>query len=219
MPVAFLYVAVKTITGFPQWQSQSPRSRPMSPSTVAFALAVPIPCRNVPSSISSRSVSPGFTCRRNLKLFIFVNTASLPLFSSMDSAKTAPTCASASTISTPGMMGFPGKCPWKNGSFTVTFLMPTAFPSPISSTLSTSKNGYRCGMISCICLLSSISFPPDFHFIWLSLMPCPPFPAARDGAPPYRTYRTTCHAARANCRATHPCPLLRTKAGPPPNRR
>ena len=35
-----------------------------------------------------------------------------------------PTCAIASMISTPGMIGCPGKCPWKNGSLIVTFLMP-----------------------------------------------------------------------------------------------
>ena len=33
-------------------------------------------------------------------------------------------CAMASTISTPGMTGSSGKCPTKNGSFIVTFLMP-----------------------------------------------------------------------------------------------
>ena len=37
----------------------------------------------------------------------------------------APDWAMASTISTPGITGLSGKCPWKNGSFTVTHLMPT----------------------------------------------------------------------------------------------
>ena len=32
-----------------------------------------------------------------------------------------PTWAIASQRSTPGIIGFPGKWPWKNGSFTVTF--------------------------------------------------------------------------------------------------
>ena len=35
-----------------------------------------------------------------------------------------PTWAIASMMSTPGMIGWPGKCPWKNGSLIVTFLMP-----------------------------------------------------------------------------------------------
>ena len=35
------------------------------------------------------------------------------------------TCVSDSIISTPGMSGVPGKCPWKNSSFTVTFLTAT----------------------------------------------------------------------------------------------
>ena len=36
-----------------------------------------------------------------------------------------PTCAIASRISTAGMIGRPGKWPWKNGSLIVTFLMPS----------------------------------------------------------------------------------------------
>jgi len=53
-----------------------------------------------------------------------------------------PTCAIASTINTPGITGCPGKCPSKNGSFIVTFLMPTIrFRGSISRIRSTSKNG------------------------------------------------------------------------------
>ena len=55
---------------------------------------------------------------------------------------TPPTCAIASMIKTAGMIGCPGKCPWKNGSFTVTFLMPmTRFSSSSSRMRSTRRNG------------------------------------------------------------------------------
>ena len=50
--------------------------------------------------------------------------------------------AMASMINTPGMIGAPGKCPWKNGSFIVTFLYATIrLPGSISTIRSTSKNG------------------------------------------------------------------------------
>src|SRR5579872_200974 len=56
------------------------------------------------------------------------------------------TCAIDSMSRTPGITETPGKWPWKNGSFTVTFLMPTArLPGSSSTTLSTRRNGYRCG--------------------------------------------------------------------------
>ena len=41
------------------------------------------------------------------------------------SSSIPPTCAIASMMSTPGMIGWPGKWPWKNGSLIVTFLIPT----------------------------------------------------------------------------------------------
>jgi len=66
----------------------------------------------------------------------------MALNSSLESSATPPTCASASTINTPGITGYPGKCPWKNGSLTETFFKPTArTPSSISVIRSTSKNG------------------------------------------------------------------------------
>ena len=65
-----------------------------------------------------------------------------PRFSSLISIATAPTCANASTIRTPGITGYSGKCPLKNSSFAVTFLIPIAFwPSSTSRILSISKNG------------------------------------------------------------------------------
>ena len=57
-----------------------------------------------------------------------------------------PTCAIASTIKTPGMIGLCGKCPGKKLSLMVTFFTPIAYePCSISRMRSTSKNGYRCG--------------------------------------------------------------------------
>ena len=54
----------------------------------------------------------------------------------------APTWAIASSSSTPGITGSPGKWPWKNGSFIVQFFSPTMrFPSVYSVIRSTSKNG------------------------------------------------------------------------------
>ena len=50
-------------------------------------------------------------------------------------------CFMDSSTRTPGMMGSPGKCPWKKGSLIVTFFNPTTRSSPTSRTRSTSRNG------------------------------------------------------------------------------
>src|SRR5262249_54908334 len=76
-------------------------------------------------------------------------------------ARTPPACASASTMSTPGMTGWPGKCPWKKGSFIVTFFSATTLSSVASSTRSTRKNGYRCGRIPSISRTSKELLPLD----------------------------------------------------------
>src|SRR5512146_987747 len=55
-------------------------------------------------------------------------------------ARIPPVCASASTIRTPGMTGWPGKWPAKNGSLIVTFFSPTIrTPGSYSTTRSTSR--------------------------------------------------------------------------------
>ena len=55
---------------------------------------------------------------------------------------TAATCVSASIISTAGISGDPGKCPWKNSSLTVTFLNATSrSPGSCSVTASISSDG------------------------------------------------------------------------------
>src|SRR5258708_32847256 len=99
---------------------------------------------------SRSSRSPGVTGRRNFAL-------SMPrkYMSEFDEsngslayARIPPICASASTMSTPGMMGRPGKCPWNHGSPIVTHLCPTMrSPGTTSITRSTSTNGQRCGRI------------------------------------------------------------------------
>jgi len=62
--------------------------------------------------------------------------------------RTPPSCAIASIIKTPGMMGRSGKWPVNWGSFMVTFLIPTTrLPGSSSTTLSTRRKGYRCGRI------------------------------------------------------------------------
>ena len=61
---------------------------------------------------------------------------------SVSTTSTALVCAIASMISTPGITGSTGKCPWKCGSLTVTFLMPTAERlTAMFTTRSISRNG------------------------------------------------------------------------------
>src|SRR4051794_13610758 len=60
-----------------------------------------------------------------------------------------PTCASASTISTPGSVGRPGKWPAKNASSPVRCHRPRAErPGTTSSISSTKRNGGRWGKTS-----------------------------------------------------------------------
>ena len=70
------------------------------------------------------------------------SSTSLFLRSGSDfSTSTPATCAMASTTSTPGITGYSGKWPTKNGSFTVTFLMPTIRSSSSSRMESTRSIG------------------------------------------------------------------------------
>ena len=99
----------------------------------------------------SVSSSPGSTIRLKRTSSIPAKSASLPRFSSSESAAIAPACASASTMITPGMIGRPGKCPGKNHSSPRTRLRATTrTPGSSSSTSSRKRNGSRCGMISSI---------------------------------------------------------------------
>ena len=79
---------------------------------------------------------------------------------------TAPVCANASIVRTPGIIGLPGKCPAKNGSFIHTFLYAVQLsPGTYSSTLSIIRNGGLCGIISIIPFISNIFFSP-FNLIF-----------------------------------------------------
>eukprot|EP00958_Prasinococcus_capsulatus_P011331 scaffold1124_cov361-Prasinococcus_capsulatus_cf.AAC.12 len=57
-----------------------------------------------------------------------------------------PVCARASTMSTPGMMGRAGKWPWKNSSFMLTLLMPTAY-SPAQRHRTSLVRSYAAGAV------------------------------------------------------------------------
>ncbi len=92
-----------------------PRTASSSP-TRATALPRPTGPRTASSSQVSVSSSPGSTIRLKRTSSIPAKSASLPRFSSSDSAAIAPAWASASTMITPGMIGRPGKCPGKNHS-------------------------------------------------------------------------------------------------------
>src|SRR5690606_16445713 len=79
------------------------------------------------TSTGMRSTSPGRTGRRKRTPSTDMKKIVLPLTSAFRDLdiRTAPVWPRASTISTPGITGLPGKWPWKNGSLAVTFLIPT----------------------------------------------------------------------------------------------
>ena len=79
------------------------------PFTVAIASPIPIGPFCFIIFTSNLSTSPGSTLFLNLNLSIPPNKAFFPLFSSTDKIATAPVCARAYTIKTPGIIGFPGK--------------------------------------------------------------------------------------------------------------
>ena len=114
-----------------------------SPSTVARALPRPIGPRTVSSVHSSVSSSPGRTMRLKRTSSMPAKSASRPRFSSSESTATAPACASASTIFTPGMIGLPGK--WPAQSSSVTRLRATTRAPGSSSTTSSSEEERAAG--------------------------------------------------------------------------
>jgi hypothetical protein len=79
------------------------------PSTFAVALPLPTGPRTASSVHSKTSSSPGSTIRLKRTSSIPAKSARRPRFSSCESTATAPVCAIASTISTPGITGRPGK--------------------------------------------------------------------------------------------------------------
>src|SRR6185436_2016557 len=95
-------------------------------STYASPCIFEVPPLSLSSLTLKWSWSPGVTGRRKRALSMPMKYMSLSFGSSTElSSSRPPTCAIASMISTAGMIGWPGKWPWKNGSLTVTFLMPS----------------------------------------------------------------------------------------------
>src|SRR5262249_55729387 len=90
------------------------------------------------------TTSPGTTGRRNFALSM-VRKRTCRVGRSMPSEMaqiTPAVCAMPSMMRTPGITGESGKCPWKNGSVNVTFLIPMQLSSPtMAVTRSTSRNG------------------------------------------------------------------------------
>ncbi len=123
-------IAVSWMTGAASAASRTSRastscaSATTWPATLATAAVRTIRPRRRPSVTCSSSRSPGTTCRRN---FAFSTPRSQARVDdgSQPATSSAATCVSDSIMSTPGMSGAPGKCPWKNSSETVTFLTAT----------------------------------------------------------------------------------------------
>ena len=109
-------------------------------------------------------------------------------------ARMPPICASASRMSTPGMMGRAGKCPWNQGSPIVTHLWPTMRSRGTTSvTRSTSTNGHRCGRI---CRMRSISIVVGSFTVRARSSSAPRAAVElREGAQPPRARhgRVSCH--------------------------
>ena len=72
--------------------------------------------------------------------------ATAPGARSASNTAIAPACANASSCSTPGNIGLPGKCPGRNNSSPRTrYRAVTDVPCSSASTASTKRNGGRCG--------------------------------------------------------------------------
>src|SRR3954471_18204339 len=108
---------------FTNWQVTM-ASHASLPSTRTLPCILTALLRHTITSTSMRSWSPGVTGLRNFARSMPVKTISLFSRSGISvSSNAPPACAMASTISTPGMIGYPGKWPAKCGSVAVTFLM------------------------------------------------------------------------------------------------
>ena len=111
------------------------------------------------STVISRR-SPGVTCRRKRALSIPPKSGRQPLKRVSASNAMPPSWAIASTMSTPGRVGRPGKCPLKNGSAPVNLHTPLALrPGSTEVTSSTKRNGGRWGRTSSG--LGSLDRPSD----------------------------------------------------------
>src|SRR5664279_1255534 len=122
-------------------------SQATSPSTVATPWPRPnlLPRRSIVTS--RRSWSPGVTTCLKRHSSMAAKRPSRSPKPGCWATKMPIVWAKASIWRTPGMIGWPGKWPWKNHSVAVTDLRPTIrFASASYSTIrSTSRNGQRCG--------------------------------------------------------------------------
>src|ERR1019366_10486369 len=118
------------------------------PSTVAVPRPRPKRLPSLSMVTSRRSVSPGLTTRLKRHSSIPPNRPIRSPKPGCLATKMAIVWASASTWSTPGMTGSPGKWPWKNHSVALTALIPTIHRAPSSYSMirSTRRNGQRCGI-------------------------------------------------------------------------
>ena len=121
----------------PSRKSSLPRPPPGRPRSLEHAL-----CQRG-RAVKRRSAQveacrPGITLRRNFRLSMPAKSGSFPCWLHLRGEERRPPGLTPPTISTPGMIGFPGKWPWKNGSLPLTLLIATMrCPSSISSTRST----------------------------------------------------------------------------------
>ena len=92
-------------------------------------------------------MSPGSTTRLKRQSSMPAKNGILPAFASSASTATAPACAIASIVSTPGITGRSGKWPGNHQSSARISRRPTTrLPGSSSRISSTSRNGGRCGI-------------------------------------------------------------------------
>src|SRR5713226_7030870 len=113
------------------------------PSTVARPSNLQKSPRQEITFISTFNWSPGTTGRRKRAPSTATKYKSLRSRSGTSCNRSKPpVCAIDSMISTPGIIGWPGKCPWKCDSLMVTFFTPTMrFRRSISRMASTIRKG------------------------------------------------------------------------------
>ena len=141
--------AAGSICAIGRTASSSSASATVCPSTSATADAFTSGPRGAPSvttSCSDRRARPacGTSRRRRRAAARRTVAAAAVAARRRSSSSSVAACVSASIISTAGISGLSGKCPWKNSSLTVTFLTATSrFPGSCSATASTRSEGKR----------------------------------------------------------------------------
>ena len=109
--------------------------------------------------------------------------AVFPFHAGRSKSATAPVWAIASTSSTPGITGLPGKCPAKYGSLKLTHFFPTArIPGSSSSIVSIRRKGCLWGRISMISFAVYTDIFYTSYFFIKRLALCPPKPSELESA-------------------------------------